>query len=145
MARAGAFRERVTFQRMASTTDDFGNVTAASWSNLATRNAEFTERTGFQDDQQGALQDVAIARMKVRSDTTMKTITVADMSAGEPSVGSPQINQEHALTGAGFVTGSLSLASPEIDQEHALTAIAIATGAPSVASVAMSEDGNLYG
>ena len=78
MARAGAFRERVTFQRMASTTDDFGNVTAASWSNLATRNAEFTERTGFQDDQQGALQDVAIARMKVRSDTTMKTITVAD-------------------------------------------------------------------
>ena len=78
MARAGAFRERVTFQRMAATTDDFGNTTAASWSNIATRSAQFVERTGFEDDQQGALQDVAIARMKVRTDTTMKTITVAD-------------------------------------------------------------------
>jgi head-tail adaptor len=72
MARAGAFRERVTFQRMASTTDDYGNVTAASWTNITTRNAELTERTGFQDDQQGALQDVAIARMKVRYDSTVK-------------------------------------------------------------------------
>ena len=53
-------------------------MTAASWSTIVTRNAEFTGRTGFKDDQQGALQDVAIARMKVRSDTTMKTITVAD-------------------------------------------------------------------
>ena len=78
MARAGLFRERVTFQRMASTTDDYGNVTAASWSNVVSRNAQFMERTGFEDDQQGALQDVAVARMKVRSDTTMKTITVAD-------------------------------------------------------------------
>ena len=78
MARAGAFRDRATFQRMASTTDDYGNVTASSWSNIATRNAQLTERTGFQDDQHGALQDVAIARMKVRSDSTIKTITVAD-------------------------------------------------------------------
>ena len=78
MARSGLFRERVTFQRMAATTDDYGNVTVASWSNITTRSAEFTVRTGFQDDQQGALQDVAIARMKVRSDSTIKTITVAD-------------------------------------------------------------------
>ena len=78
MARAGLFRERVTFQRMASTTDDSGNVTAASWSNIVRRNAELTERTGFQNDEQGVLQDVAIARMKVRSDTQIKAITIAD-------------------------------------------------------------------
>ena len=78
MARAGLFRERVTFQRMASTTDDYGNVTAASWSNIVSRNAELTERTGFQNDEQGALQDVAIARMKVRSDTQIKAVTIAD-------------------------------------------------------------------
>ena len=78
MARAGLFRERVTFQRMASTTDDYGNVTAASWSNIVSRNAELTERPGFQNDEQGALQDVAIARMKVRSDTQIKAVTIAD-------------------------------------------------------------------
>ena len=78
MARAGLFRERVTFQRMASTTDDYGNVTAASWSNIVSRNAELTERAGFQNDEQGALQDVAIARMKVRSDTQIKAVTIAD-------------------------------------------------------------------
>ena len=78
MARAGLFRARVTFQRMASTTDDYGNVTAASWSNIVSRNAELTERAGFQNDEQGALQDVAIARMKVRSDTQIKAVTIAD-------------------------------------------------------------------
>ena len=59
-------------------TDDYGNVTAASWSNIVSHNAELTERTGFQNDEQGALQDVAIARMKVRSDTQIKAVTIAD-------------------------------------------------------------------
>ena len=76
MARAGLFREQVTFQRMATTTDDYGNVTAALWSNIVSRNAELTERTGFKNDEQGAPQDVAIAQMKVRSDMQIQVAEI---------------------------------------------------------------------
>ena len=78
MARAGLLRDRATFQRMAATTDDYGNVSAKSWSTLITRNVEFVERTGAIDDTFGALQDVSIARLKVRSDTQVKAVTVED-------------------------------------------------------------------
>lgn len=77
MARAGLFRDRVTFERMASTTDDFGNVTG-SWASLASRSADLRERTGKEELSQGALQDVAAATMRVRKDSTTETVTVAD-------------------------------------------------------------------
>ena len=78
MARAGLFRDRATFQRMAATTDDYGNVAAKSWSNLFTRSVELIERTGAIDDTFGALQDVSVARLKLRSDSEVKTITTDD-------------------------------------------------------------------
>ena len=77
MARAGLFRDRVTFQRMASTTDVYGNTTG-DWSEHATRYAHLIERLGQEDIEQGALQDVAVATMRVRADAITKAITTAD-------------------------------------------------------------------
>ena len=77
MARAGLFQDRVTFQRMTSTTDVYGNTTG-SWSDHARRYAHLIERLGQEDIEQGALQDVAVATMRVRSDTVIKAITTAD-------------------------------------------------------------------
>ena len=77
MARAGLFRDRVTFQRMANTIDDYGNTTG-TWSDHANRYAHLIERLGQEDIEQGALQDVAVATMRVRSDTLTNAITTAD-------------------------------------------------------------------
>ena len=77
MARAGLFRERVTFQRMSSTADVYGNVTG-DWFDHASRYANFIARLGKEDIVQGVLQDVAVATMRVRMDTTTKGITAAD-------------------------------------------------------------------
>jgi len=77
MARSGLFRDRVTFQRMASTTDDYGNTTG-TWSDHASRYAHLIERLGQEDIEQGALQDVAVATMRVRADTLTNAITTAD-------------------------------------------------------------------
>ena len=77
MARAGLFRDRVTFQRMASTTDVYGNTTG-DWSDHANRYAHIIERLGQEDIEQGALRDVAVATMRVRADAITKVITTAD-------------------------------------------------------------------
>ena len=77
MARSGLFRDRVTFQRMASTTDDYGNTTG-TWSDHDSRYAHLIERLGQEDIEQGALQDVAVATMRVRADTLTNAITTAD-------------------------------------------------------------------
>ena len=77
MARAGLFRDRVTFQRMASSTDVYGNTTG-SWSDHAKRYAHLIERLGQEDTEQGVLKDVAVATMRVRADTVTKAITTAD-------------------------------------------------------------------
>jgi len=77
MARAGLYRDRVTFQRMAQTTDDYGNVTG-SFSDYTKRNAHIVERLGKDEIEGGALQDVAVATLRVRSDAITKAITVAD-------------------------------------------------------------------
>ena len=76
MARAGLFRDRITFQRMASTVDAYGNTTGA-WSDLASRHADFREKLGKETIEGGALQDVA-ATMRVRADTVTSAITAAD-------------------------------------------------------------------
>ncbi len=56
MARAGLFRDRVTFQRMASTTDVYGNTTG-SWSGHAKGCTHLIERLGQEDIEQGVLHD----------------------------------------------------------------------------------------
>lgn len=77
MARAGLFRDRVTFERMASTTDDFGNV-SGSWSTLASRYGHMIERTGKEETTQGALMDVSTATLRVRADSTTEAVHEAD-------------------------------------------------------------------
>jgi len=77
MARAGMYRERVVFQRMASATDDYGNTTG-NWSDHATRSAHLIERLGQEDIEQGVLRDASVATMRVRSDTITNAITTAD-------------------------------------------------------------------
>ena len=77
MARAGLFRDRVTFQRMASSTDVYGNTTG-SWSDHTKRCAHLIERLGQEDIEQGALLDVTVATMRVRADAIVNAITTAD-------------------------------------------------------------------
>ena len=77
MARARLFRDRVTFQRMSSTADVYGNVTG-DWFDHASRYAHFIARLGKEDIEQGALQDVAVATMRVRADAITAAITTAD-------------------------------------------------------------------
>jgi len=77
MARSGLFRDRVTFQRMASATDVYGNTTG-DWSNYVSRSAHIIERIGQDDVEGGALQDVAVASLRVRADDTIRAITSAD-------------------------------------------------------------------
>ena len=78
MARAGLFRDRATFQRMAAAVDDYGNISTKTFTDLFTRSVELIERTGAIDDTFGALQDNSVARLRVRSDTEVKTITPDD-------------------------------------------------------------------
>lgn len=77
MARAGLMRDRVTFQRMAETTDDFGNTTG-SWSDHATRFGHLIERTGKESTEQGALSDVSTATLRIRKDSVTAALTAAD-------------------------------------------------------------------
>ena len=77
MARAGLLRDRVTFQRLDAGSDEYGNE-YNNWSDLATRSAELTEKTGQRQVEGGALQDVARATLLCRSDSTTAAITAAD-------------------------------------------------------------------
>jgi len=78
MVKAGLMRERVTFQRMTEgAVDDYGNV-YSGWTNLTTRYGDLREQTGKEKIAGGALQDVNAATLRVRSDSTVQTITAAD-------------------------------------------------------------------
>ena len=77
MARAGLMRDRVTFQRMAATTDEYGNTTG-TFSDHLTRMGELNERVGQQRTEQGVLTDVSRASLKVRRDSSTKAVTIAD-------------------------------------------------------------------
>ena len=77
MARAGLLRDRVTFQRLKSGSDAYGNE-YDNWYDLAARSAELTEKTGQRQVEGGALQDVARAILLCRSDSVTAAITSAD-------------------------------------------------------------------
>lgn len=77
MARAGLMRDRVTFQRMAATTDDFGNTTG-SWSDHLTRSAHLIERIGKESIEGGAMADVSSATLRVRKDALTAALSAAD-------------------------------------------------------------------
>ena len=78
MVKAGLMRERVTFQRLSEgSADDYGNV-YSGWSNLAVRSADLREQKGRERITGGALQDKALATLRVRSDSTTSSVTAAD-------------------------------------------------------------------
>lgn len=78
MVKAGLMRDRVVFQRLSEgAADDYGNV-YSGWSDLATRSADLREQKGRERITGGALQDKALATLRVRSDSTTSTITAAD-------------------------------------------------------------------
>lgn len=78
MVKAGLMRDRVVFQRLSEgAVDDYGNV-YSGWANLATRSADLREQKGRERISGGALSDVGLATMRVRSDSTTSAITSAD-------------------------------------------------------------------
>lgn len=78
MVKAGLYRERAVFQRLAEgDVDEYGNV-YTGWQALAVRWADLRERTGKEKIQGGALSDVGPATMRVRKDSTTETVTTAD-------------------------------------------------------------------
>ena len=78
MVKAGLMRDRVAFQRLdEEAVDNFGNV-YRGWVDLANRSADLRERRGRDRITGGVLSDVGTATMRVRYDSTTKTITTAD-------------------------------------------------------------------
>lgn len=78
MVKAGLMRERAVFQRLTEgASDEYGNV-YSGWSDLATRSADLREQKGRERINGGVLSDVALATMRVRSDSTTSTVTSAD-------------------------------------------------------------------
>jgi head-tail adaptor len=78
MAKAGAFGERATFQRLdAGAVDAYGNI-YTGWSQYGVRWADMRERIGKEMIEGGALNDVAMATMRCRGDTITRAITAAD-------------------------------------------------------------------
>ena len=78
MVRPGAMREKAVFQRLSETlSDEFGNV-YSGWAALTTRSVDFREQKGRDRITGGVLSDVALATMRVRSDSTTKNINTAD-------------------------------------------------------------------
>ena len=78
MVKAGLMRDRVTFQRLTEgAVDDYGNV-YSGWSDLTTRAADLREQKGRERINAGVLSDMAMATMRVRSDSTTSSITSAD-------------------------------------------------------------------
>ena len=85
MAKAGAFSERATFQRLnASAVDDYGNV-YTGWSSIGSRWSDIRERSGKEAISGGALSDEAMATMRCRSDSFTQTITSPDRAVARGS------------------------------------------------------------
>jgi head-tail adaptor len=78
MAKAGAFSERATFQRLdAGAVDAYGNV-YTGWSKYGVRWADMRERMGKEQIEGGALSDVGMATMRCRGDQVTLGVTAAD-------------------------------------------------------------------
>jgi len=78
MVKAGLMRDRVVFQRLSEgAADDYGNV-YSGWSDLAFRSGDLREQKGRERITGGALQDKALATLRVRSDSVTSAVTAAD-------------------------------------------------------------------
>lgn len=78
MVKAGLMRERIVFQRLTEgAVDDYGNV-YSGWTDLAFRSGDLREQKGRERINAGVLSDMALATLRVRSDSTTSAITSAD-------------------------------------------------------------------
>lgn len=80
MVKAGLMRERVVFQRLTEgAVDDYGNP-YTGWAAITngTRWADLREQKGKERISGGALQDRAMATLRVRADSITSAITAAD-------------------------------------------------------------------
>jgi head-tail adaptor len=78
MVRAGAYRDKASFERLTEgLVDDYGNV-YSGWSALGSRSSDMRETKGKEKIEAGALSDVASATMRCRSDNFTRGITSAD-------------------------------------------------------------------
>lgn len=75
------------------------------------------------------------------SSGTDYNLTAIGIATGAPVVGSPALNQVHALAAAGIATAAPTVGSPAVSQTHALGVAGITTGAPSIGSPSLSEQG----
>ena len=80
MVKAGLLREKVVFQRLTEgAVDDYGNP-YSGWANMenGSRKADLREQKGKEKISGGALQDAALATLRVRADSLTSGITAAD-------------------------------------------------------------------
>ncbi len=80
MARAGNFRERAVFETLTDSDDlseQYGNPQDA-WTEICCRKVDVVERPGRKSLEGGALQDVNAATLRVRADSVVNTIAIAD-------------------------------------------------------------------
>ncbi len=78
MVNIDLLRDRVTFQRLSEgASASYGNV-YSGWSDLAARVADLREQKGLERISGGSLQDVALATLRVRSDSVTMAVTSAD-------------------------------------------------------------------
>ena len=82
----GRLRKRVSFQRVDTTTDALGNVTANTWSTFLTVSGEFTPMRMVERDEAGRMEASVRGKLRVRSTTDTRAVTEANRVniGGEP-------------------------------------------------------------
>ena len=76
--RAGRMRDRVTFQRLDNTTDQYAQVTAASYTNILTVWGELVTGKGREAMEAGRLQSEVRSVLHVRSSSEVRGVTESD-------------------------------------------------------------------
>lgn len=74
---AGKLRDRVAFERPNDTPDDYGNV-STGWTNVTTIWGDVREASGKEKVENGAVQSLRMATVRVRKTTTTSGLTEAD-------------------------------------------------------------------
>lgn len=76
---AGAFRDRVLFQRQDNATDPLGNVTSGAWLDLFPEiNCKLTVKKGSEREEAGRLESAVTSVIRVRISANTRLVTTAD-------------------------------------------------------------------
>jgi head-tail adaptor len=76
--RAGRLNRRVSFQRLDSTPDEYGNVSQGTWAELFTTWGNLRETTGREIIEGGAIHAPVSATLMVRGNSLTRTVLPAD-------------------------------------------------------------------